>query len=73
MKALDFMNVSDPTLKVNLEIIQGAIKDLEDGKANITSGAGAPAGGSANDLHVDTSGNRLYVNVAGTWKYASLT
>ena len=73
MKELDFVNISDPTVKINLEIVQLAIKDLEDVKANITSGTGVPSGGAANDLHVDTSSGRLYVNVSGTWKYVSLT
>jgi hypothetical protein len=35
--------------------------------------AGVPTGGASGDLVVDTTNNRIYCNVGGTWKYAALT
>lgn len=35
--------------------------------------AGAPTGGASGDLAIDSTNNRIYCNVAGTWKYANLT
>ena len=67
MKELDF-NVSDGVSRLNFQIIRDEINT----KAKISSGSGAPSGGSAGDLYVDTAADRLYVNVAGTWKYATL-
>lgn len=58
-------NLKDPE-KTNFRILQK-------GKANITSGAGAPGSDLDDDLYVDTTNNRLYVNVNGTWKYTALT
>ena len=73
MKDLDF-NVSDPrAVRIDFEIVQGAIIDLEAGKANMSTGSGAPSGGSNGDLYIDTAAGRLYVNAAGTWKYTVLS
>ena len=72
MKELDFQNI-DRVNQVNFEITKGAIENVETGKANISAGSGAPSGGTANDLYIDISASRLYVNVAGTWKYVTLT
>lgn len=71
MKDFDY-NVSDPKVRVNLEIIQKSVSALETGKANISSSTGAPGGGGHNDLYIDNGANRLYVNVNGVWKYTVL-
>ncbi len=68
MKDLDF-NISDPNAKINFQII----RDELIARPKMTTGSGAPSGGSSGDLHTDTTNNRLYVNVAGTWKYTALT
>lgn len=39
----------------------------------IPSNAGAPTGGSNNDMKLDTTNSRIYFKVSGTWKYAALT
>jgi hypothetical protein len=37
------------------------------------NGSGAPSGGSDGDIYVDTTNNRLYIKIAGTWRYSALT
>lgn len=60
------LNATSRTLTVN------AILNAAYGVRTRTT-AGAPTGGSSGDIAVDTTNSRIYVNVSGTWKYASLT
>jgi hypothetical protein len=73
MKDLDFTNVSDPHVVTNFQIVRDEIVSLENTRAVITKGNGAPAAGNEADLHIDYQNNRLYANVNGTWKYTALT
>ena len=36
-------------------------------------GAGAPSWGFPGMTYIDTTNNRWYVNVGGTWRYVGLT
>ena len=35
--------------------------------STFSSGAGAPAGGSAGDAYIDSTSKYFYLNIAGTW------
>jgi len=39
----------------------------------VATSAGAPTGGTNGDMVVDTTNNRFYIRVGGTWRYAALT
>lgn len=39
----------------------------------ISTKGGVPTGGENGQIVLDTTDNRLYINVNGTWKYAALT
>lgn len=72
MKSLDY-NFNFRSYKSTLWIFKQAVEGLENGKANISSNAGAPSSMGTNDIVIDTDNNRVYFNVDGTLKYATLT
>lgn len=50
--------------------LQSRLSALE--RTKVTHGSGAPPTG-ATEPYVDETNSRLYVKVAGVWKYATLT
>ena len=69
MKEINF-KIYNRDQQVNMQNVVEGIAAVE---SKVTAGSGPPSGGNSGDVYVDLTNSRIYANISGTWKYATLT
>lgn len=64
---------NDGRVADRLAELERRLARVEAGATIVTAAAGAPGATVTSKFYVDTTANRLYVRVAGTYRYAALT
>lgn len=71
--AQGFATTTDGRTAERLAELTRRLEVLERSTAIVTAGAGAPGSAVTSRFYVDETNNRLYVRVAGTFRYTALT